>query len=294
MVPLFLLFALASASGLTLIIGGQVFSPEPLGRVNILMAGTKILQFTQQSEIKGINVTVINASGKIILPGLVDVHVHASGGGGEAGPQSRTPEAQLDELIVAGVTSLVGLLGTDSVSRSEQNLLVKLKGLAAEGLNTFMWSGAYHVPTPSLTGSLMQDLIVVQEVIGAGEIAISDHRSSVPTFEEISKIVSDCRVGGMLSGKAGKVHFHVGSGDQELNLLWRIAKETPIPITQMYPTHMSSRGEKLTKAGIAWINAGGYLDFTADTGPDDTETLEALLMYKSLNVPSISTYLTHS
>lgn len=59
------------------------------------------------------------AAGLIAVPGFVDMHVHVAGGGGEAGPASRTPEARLSELLLAGITTVVGLTGTDSVSRSQ-------------------------------------------------------------------------------------------------------------------------------------------------------------------------------
>lgn len=47
------------------------------------------------------------------------MHVHITGGGGEAGPASRCPEAQLSKLISAGITTVVGVTGTDSVTRSQ-------------------------------------------------------------------------------------------------------------------------------------------------------------------------------
>ena len=63
----------------------------------------------------------------------------------------------------------------------------------------------------------------------------------------------------MLSGKPGKVHFHVGTYPTMLKMLWYIVENTAIPITQMYPTHMSSRGPKLIEEGKVWIKAGGFL-----------------------------------
>jgi len=227
---------------------------------------------------------VIDATGMIVVPGLVDVHIHASGGGGEAGPMSRTPEAQLDDLILGGVTTFVGLLGTDGTTRSEINLLSKLKGLSDEGLTTFMWSGSYQLPLATLTGSLESDLIVIDKVIGAGEIALSDHRSSVPTYEELTKIVSLCRDGGLLSGKAGKAYFHLGSGKQKIDLLWQIVTETDIPITQIYPTHMSRTGG-LSDEGANWILKGGYIDMTADGDDTANNTIKTLLSYKSKQIP---------
>lgn len=123
------------------------------------------------------------------------------------------------------------------------------------------------------------DIVLINKIIGAGEIAISDHRSSWPSYQQLVELVSNCRVAGLLSGKAGIAHFHVGDGPGMLNPLWDIVNQTTIPITQMYPTHMSSRGQALINEGINWIQHGGYLDFTADA-PNETDTSHALNQYK--------------
>eukprot|EP01102_Stenamoeba_stenopodia_P013100 TRINITY_DN41_c0_g2_i1.p1 TRINITY_DN41_c0_g2~~TRINITY_DN41_c0_g2_i1.p1 ORF type:complete len:465 (-),score=122.95 TRINITY_DN41_c0_g2_i1:1453-2820(-) len=271
---------------MTVLVGGDVYTPEPIGAYDILLGGSKILAMTPHEEgqlppfINPDFATVINVTGMIVTPGIIDVHVHASGGGGELGPYSRTPEAELSQIIDGGVTTLIGLLGTDSVSRTLQNLYTKMRALEQEGLTTFMYTGAYRVPPPTLTESVMTDIILIDKMIGVGEIAISDSRSSCPTLDELTRIVSDARVAGMLSSKPGVAHFHVGSGAQMIDLLWEIVNTTYIPITNLYPTHMSDRGPALIEEGEKWIAAGGYLDFTADTpGTNDTETFDALQKY---------------
>lgn len=95
---------------------------------------------------------------------------HLTGGGGEAGYRSRTPEAQLSELIEAGLTTCVGVLGTDSVARSPMALLAKVKALTEDGLSCYMWTGAYAVPPPTVTGSLKLDIMAIEEVLGVGEV----------------------------------------------------------------------------------------------------------------------------
>eukprot|EP01100_Stratorugosa_tubuloviscum_P004120 TRINITY_DN2014_c5_g1_i1.p1 TRINITY_DN2014_c5_g1~~TRINITY_DN2014_c5_g1_i1.p1 ORF type:complete len:438 (-),score=201.07 TRINITY_DN2014_c5_g1_i1:200-1513(-) len=267
--------------------GGEVYSPNKLGKTDIIFGGQQILSLLSQQSNDPIKnskvIEVVNITGLFVIPGLIDVHVHVTGGGGELGPYSRTPEAQLSQLIEGGITTLVGILGTDSISRSLDNLITKVRSLQTGGLTAYMWSGAYRYPPPTFTGDVMRDLVIVDEVIGVGEVAISDHRSSCPSVHELSRLVSDARVSGLISGKAGIVHFHVGSASTGLDPLWEVLEKTSIPITQMYPTHVSSRGPLLLEQGKQWIQQGGFVDFTADAD-NETDTLNALINYLQSNV----------
>jgi beta-aspartyl-dipeptidase (metallo-type) len=249
------------------------------------MGGTKILGVYPPSSVglpSGL-VTVINATGKLCVPGLIDPHVHVSGGGGEIGPDSRTPNAQLSQILDSGITSFVGIRGTDGVTRSGENLLQFLLSFEQMGLSTWMWTGSYQMPVDTLFSSVERDIILIEKIVGAGEIAISDHRGSWPSFQQLVELVSSCRRGGMLSGKAGIAYFHVGDGPTMLDPLWEIVNKTTIPITQMYPTHVSSRGARLVKEGARWVEAGGFVDFTADA-PGEDETTAALNIYRSRGV----------
>jgi isoaspartyl dipeptidase IadA len=165
---------------MTVLLGAQVYSPTPLGSMDILLGGTRILAMapTVPGQLPNFIsdpslVTYINVTGSVVTPGIIDVHIHVTGGGGELGPYSRTPEAELSQLINGGVTTLIGLLGTDSVSRSLPNLLVKLEALEQYGLTTFMYTGGYRVPPPTLTESVMTDIILIDKIIGVGEIGES-------------------------------------------------------------------------------------------------------------------------
>jgi beta-aspartyl-dipeptidase (metallo-type) len=274
---------------LTLLKGAtNVYSPGVLGKNDILIGGTKVVKISSDIVIYPIIEKVVDLSGMIVIPGFVDLHVHATGGGGELGPMSRTPEARFEEVVNSGTTTIVGILGTDGVSRSLNNLLVKLNGFEQLGLTTYMWTGSYQVPPPTITGSLLTDVILVNKIIGAGEIAISDHRSSAPTHAELSRIVADCRVAGLLSSKGGTTYFHVGSGKGKLTPLFDIVEKTDIPITQMIPTHMSGRGPALLEDGIRWLRMGGRIDLTADSG-NETDTAQALIRLKQENLlPNVS------
>ena len=182
-----------------LIKNAHVYAPEDLGIMDVLIGGGKILKMAEElPEEKSYGVEVIDGKGKILMPGLIDAHVHILGGGGEGGAKTRTPEIMLSDITTGGVTTVVGCLGTDGCTRTMTNLLAKAKGLEEEGITTFVYTGSYQVPVRTLTGSIMDDLILLEKVVGTGEIAISDHRSSQPTQEDFSRIVADTRVGGIL------------------------------------------------------------------------------------------------
>ena len=213
-----------------------------------------------------LEIKVIDAMGKVIVPGFIDSHVHITGGGGEGSFRSRTPELQLTDATLAGVTTLVGVLGTDGTTRTMTNLVAKARALWEEGISCYAHTGSYQVPVKTLTGNIENDIILIDLIIGAGEIAIADHRSSQPTVEEIAKIASQARIGGILSGKAGIVNVHVGDSPDCLKLLKDVVETTDIPIKQFYPTHIN-RNPDLFKAGIQYAKQGGYVDFTTSTIP---------------------------
>ena len=244
---------------------GEIYSPEYDGIKDILIANDKIFLIERnitESAANSLdkNIKIIDASKCIIIPGFIDQHVHINGAGGEGGPQYRTPPIQLSELIKAGITSVIGLLGTDGFARSLKALLMKAKGLENEGISTWMYTGAYQYPSPTITGDILSDIMLIDKVIGV-KIALSDHRSSHPTIDELTKVSSEARVGGMLAGKVGIVHIHMGSEKIGLNSLFEVIKNTEIPIEQFAPTHLN-RNEDLFKSAIEFGKMGGYIDLT--------------------------------
>ncbi len=246
--------------------GGEVFAPEPLGKKDILVIGNQIGAVAPPGkiQIQGMEVREVKASGKIVVPGLVDSHVHILGGGGEGGPATRAPEITLEEIISSGVSTLIGCLGTDGVTRHMSSLLAKARALELEGVTTYIFSGSYEIPVKTLTGSIRSDLILIDKVIGAGEIAVSDHRSSQPTFEELARLAAECRVGGMLGNKAGVLHLHLGDSPRRLSMLFRLIEETEIPPSQVIPTHVN-RNRELFEEAVAFALRGGFIDLTAGT-----------------------------
>jgi beta-aspartyl-dipeptidase (metallo-type) len=251
----------------------DVYTPVPSGRADILVAGGRIVRVESDIRIPASYCDTVDASALLAVPGFIDSHVHVTGGGGEGGYATRTPELLLSDAICGGVTTIVGCLGTDGVTRSLEGLLAKARGLAQEGLSTFVYTGYYAVPVRTLTGSIERDLLLIDKVIGVGEVALSDHRSTQPTFEEFARLASEARRGGILSGKAGVVNVHVGDGRGGLSLLRRIVAETEIPIAQFVPTHIN-RNPQLFEEGIAFAKQGGLVDLTTASLPgvvDDGE-----------------------
>ena len=248
----------------------SVYKPDPVGIKDVLVLGDKIAAIEDKIDIDFnglVEVKEIDGTGKILVPGFIDCHVHILGGGGEGGFATRTPEATLSDLTRAGVTTVVGTLGTDGIARDINALLAKARGLEEEGITTFIYTGSYRLPLRTLTGDIMKDIMSIDKIIGIGEIAISDHRSGQPSFEEFSKAVADARVAGMLSGKAGIVNVHLGDGPRKLELINRVVEETEIPVTQFLPTHIN-RSEELFEEGIKFAKGGGCIDFTASEDPD--------------------------
>ncbi|MFD9625892.1 beta-aspartyl-peptidase [Peribacillus muralis] len=257
---------------LTLIKNAEVYEPQYLGRMDVLLAGGKIVYIQNDIDLdnSSIDVKIIDASGKILVPGFIDAHVHLIGGGGEGGFRTRTPEMNLTDATMAGITTVVGVLGTDGTTRRIESLLAKAHGLDEEGITAYIHSGSYQIPVKTLTGKIEDDLIFIEKIIGVGEIAISDHRSSEPTLDELAKIAASARNGSLITGKAGILEIHVGDSDRRLELLFEIVEKTDIPIHHFHPTHIN-RNQDLFEEGIRYAEKGGYVDLTTSTTPQFLE-----------------------
>ncbi len=248
---------------LTLIRNATVYAPDYLGQKDILIAGERICA-VEDSITPPAHCNLIDADGLIAHPGLVDSLVHITGGGGEGGFHTRTPEMVLTDATLAGVTTVVGALGTDATTRTLQDLVAKTYALRNEGLSAYCYTGSYQLPARTITGSVTDDIVLIDPMIGVGEVAIADHRGSQPNSATLAQLASEARVGGMLSGKGGIVYVHVGDANDQLALLHDAIDTTAVPAKQFYPTHLN-RSQSLLDAGIAWTKAGGIIDVTAST-----------------------------
>jgi len=270
-----------------------VYSPEPLGVRDILLAVDRIVAIEEQLTVCLPNLSVIDCSKKIAVPGFIDSHVHILGGGGEGGFRTRTYELSFSDLVRAGITTVVGCLGTDGVTRSLESLYAKAKALEEEGASSYIYVGSYRVPPVTLTGSIIKDIVLIDKVIGVGEVAISDHRSSQPTLDELKRLAADARIGGMLSGKAGVVNVHVGDGPTMLEPLVKVVKTSEIPITQFLPTHIN-RNSNLLNSSIEWLSMGGFIDLTTSIGELLEDELLPWRVFKELSEHGFESQITFS
>jgi beta-aspartyl-dipeptidase (metallo-type) len=233
--------------------------------------------------------------GLLLLPGLIDGHTHITGGGGESGPASRVPAPFLGQFTRAGVTSVIGVLGTDDLTRNTQTLVTQAYGLREQGLSAWCFTGGYHLPLTTLTGSARSDIVNLDPVIGIGEVAISDHRSSQPTLEEILRLASEAQVAGLMTGKAGVLHLHLGDGKRGLDLVRRSLVDSELPARVFHPTHVNRNKPLFEEACKLVAEHGCCVDLTAyEMAESDPgwSAAEAMLRYHSEGLPE--THLTMS
>lgn len=245
--------------------------------VDILIENKKILKIgiINQEEIEKIfsNINVIDINNRYVIPGYIDNHVHITGGGGEGSFSSRVPEIKFSEIVTNGVTTVVGVLGTDTITRSVENLVAKTKALKEEGITAYCLTGGYQLPTPTITGSIQKDIAFIDEIIGT-KIAISDHRCYNPNKDDLIKIMSETRVAGLVSGKNASVNYHIGWGKGNMDMLLEILKETNIPPYLIRPTHISCNDEVFEQA-LNLAKQGTYIDITA--GKDTERSIKYIL-----------------
>lgn len=241
-----------------LVVNGDVFAPQPLGRQTIAVAGGHIERIGDV-DARSFEPEIVDASGCFVVPGLIDCHIHLIGGSGEQGFASASAPISARELLSSGITTVAGLLGTDTTTKTLPALLAKVKALREEGLNARMWTGGYDARP--LTGSIRDDIVLIEEIIGAGEIAISDRRGVHDDARTLARLASDCHVAGTLTGKAGVLHLHVGEGLPEkprLAVLHEVL-DFGVPPESIHPTH-TNRDERLFREAIELTRRGVAVD----------------------------------
>ncbi len=273
---------------LKLLSNAQIFAPEDLGLRHLLIGGGRIVAVSDKVDGVAPHTSEFDLEGRRVIPGFIDGHAHVTGGGGESGFSSRVPPVPLGQFTCAGVTSVVGVLGTDDTTRDTRALLAQTRALREEGLGAWCHTGGYHVPPVTLTGSVRDDIVYLDPVIGIGELALSDHRSSQPTRDELLRIASDAHVAGMISGKAGIVHLHLGDGERGLDLVRQALDFSELPPRVFNPTHVNRR-KALFEEAIELARRGSTVDITAFPVAEDEDAWPAdvaLLKYLESGAPA--------
>ena len=272
---------------LTLLLNAELYDPEPRGRMHLLVAGERVAWLGREVPRIGVPAEERDLAGRRVIPGLVDCHVHLTGGGGEAGPETRVPPVALSRMTTGGVTTAVGVLGTDDAIRSPSELVAVARGLNAEGLTAHCLTGGYHLPPATVTGSVRRDLLLIDLILGVGEVAISDHRSSQPTLDELLRVAADAHVGGLMSGKAGVLHLHVGDGERGLQPVRDALDRSELPAAVFNPTHVNRR-RALFEEAMALAERGCTVDITAFPVGEDEDgwsAVEAVTRYLGAGLP---------
>ncbi len=273
----------------------RAYAPKDLGKIDLLIGSGRILSigqtidpfFLPDERVETVASASWDAAGEVIVvPGFFDGHVHLIGGGGEGGFGTRTPEGTSEMFFDTGTTSVLGVLGTDGVTRDLKSLYGKAMQLRTQGLNAFMLTGNYRYPPKTITGDVVQDIVLIREVLGFGELAVADHRGSGLTAQELKRLGVDCRVAGLTSGKAGKLVLHMGDGSEGLSPLFEATDDRTLPASQLLPTHIS-RNERVLAEGMRWIEErGGSIDFTA--GKETASLLKPLSEQKHWSNVTVS------
>lgn len=245
---------------ITIIKNANIYAPEKLGIKDILVCNGKIVMVDEKIELTSVAHSLIDAGGMIVTPGLIDQHMHIIGAGGKSGYFSITPEVQPSELIRCGTTTVVGMLGTDGITKELTTLYAKCKSLEQYGIGAFMLTSYFAVPPKTITGSVTEDMLFIDKIIGC-KVAISDERSSFPTKQELLRLINQVHVGGLTSGKGGVLHVHLGALPSRMQMLLEIAREYPTLVKHISPTHVG-RTAALFDEAVEFAALGGMIDIS--------------------------------
>jgi len=248
-----------------LICNGKVFGPEDLGRADVLIGGNQILAIEKKINPKTLpgEVRVIEASGMVLVPGFIDGHQHFTGGGGEGGFQSKTPEIEFSMNIVNGVTTAVGLLGTDCLTRSVENLYAKTQAFNAEGITALMLTGSYWLPSPTICGSVGRDMVYLSPVIGV-KLAMADHRGPIFDEKDLATLASEVRTAALIAAKPGIITVHMGMDSDGMDRIFGVEKYGIRP-DMFLPTHVNRKNSRLRDQSLELAAKGAVIDATCTT-----------------------------
>jgi len=250
----------------TLIRGGEVFAPAALGRTEILIAGDRIFAigdgFAEKAAALG-GARVIDARGKKVVPGFIGQHLHFLGGGDFEGPLGRVPELHVSWITEGGVTTAVGIMGIDMEYKTLHGLLVKARELERSGLTTYIYTGAFPIPSPYLTHSVRADIVLIDKVLGV-KVAIAEDTAPNLSLPDLARLAGELRLAAGISGKASVMHCHTGRHARRLQPLFDLLDHVGLPIRQIVPTHVNRRQPDMLEHAVRFARMGGTLDFSSN------------------------------
>ena len=247
---------------------GHVYAPKDIGIKDILLWEDRIIKIGEDLKIPdGFEGEESDFSGRLIIPGIVDTHVHITGGGGEGGFTTRTSEITFEEIAEAGVTTLVGVLGTDGYARRVEDVLVKCMALREQGFDCYFLTGSYTFPIVTMRGSVAEDIIFNEYCLGTGEVAHCDHRGSLMRYEEFVRLAADTRNGARLAGLKGVLNIHLGNYPDPADFFIRACEEDITFRPLIVPTHVTRKFE-VFESCLKFLEYGGQIDITAGSDSD--------------------------
>jgi beta-aspartyl-dipeptidase (metallo-type) len=241
----------------------EVFAPRALGKFDILLGGESVLAVEQNIEPSRLPgaVEVIDATNMLVIPGFIDGHQHFTGGGGEGGFHTRTPEMRLSMNIAGGVTTAVGLLGTDALTRTVENLYAKTLAFNAEGITAYMLTGSYWLPSPTVCGSVARDITYLGPVLGV-KLAMADQRGPHYSAPELAKLAAEVRVASLVADKPGIITVHTGVNRDGLDLIFEVVEKHSIRADRFVPTHINRKNSKVAGQAMELADRGATVDAT--------------------------------
>lgn len=277
----------------------ELFDPQARGAAALVTYGGRILAVLAPGDPTptGLPLREVDLGGATVVPGFVDNHVHVAGGGGARGFASRSRPLRASDLVGGSSTTVVGMLGFDSSTRTMRGLLADIKALRACGVGAYALVGSTRAhPVPTLTGSLADDIVFIDEIIGAGEISLSELGYEFDSFgsgmQYVATVASEAILAGRVSGTAGYVCLQVPPhAGEALSGLFDLVDRTGIPPRQLLPSHVNQSPIYLEQAK-RWLDIGGFVDVGTGYRPDrgfrraldSAEAVLQLLDHKSTDV----------
>ncbi|MFG1804143.1 hypothetical protein ACGFI4_28745 [Micromonospora carbonacea] len=248
--------------------GGRVAGPSGTAVRDLLVVGAHVLTVDADLpdvHLPGVPVTEVDLRGRLVLPALVDQHSHPTGGGGGGGPHTQNLPILFEQYTTAGIGAVVGCLGHDTVVRTHEALLARVRALRAQGLSAYLFTGEIGHPPATLTGDLRRDLTLFTEVRGVkaavGEVG------AVGTVDELHRLAGAVARGSRTGGKPPALHLHLGADPRGAALVGRAVADGLLPAAMVTITHVNWNPEVLA-AATDLARTGVHVDVTACILPE--------------------------